>query len=124
MTVSRRPISFVATVQPEKAKAFYRDVLGLKLLESSPYALVFGDGDAMLRVQIVPELGVAPYTVHGWQVTDIAREIEALVSKGVTFLMFDQFRQDEMGIWTSPDGHKIAWLKDPCGNILSLTEFS
>ena len=32
-------------------------------------------------------------------------------------------QQDVRGIWTSPDGAKIAWFKDPNGNILSLTEF-
>lgn len=48
MTISRRPISFVATLVPEKAKAFYGGVLGLELLEDSPYALVFSDGGNML----------------------------------------------------------------------------
>jgi hypothetical protein len=32
--------------------------------------------------------------------------------------------QDERGVWISPDGHKIAWFRDPSGNNLSLTEFT
>jgi predicted enzyme related to lactoylglutathione lyase len=32
--------------------------------------------------------------------------------------------QDELGIWTTPDGTKVAWFKDPDGNTLSLTEFA
>ena len=123
MANPRRPISFVATLEPEKAKAFYGAVLGLELIEESPYALAFADGENMLRVQIVAELSPASYTVHGWQVTGIAREIEELASKGVAFLSFDQLPQDALGIWTTPDGNKIAWFKDPSGNILSLTEY-
>ena len=34
------------------------------------------------------------------------------------------FPQDELGVWTSPGGAKVAWFKDPDGNTLSLTEFS
>lgn len=124
MTKLRQPISFVATAEPEKARAFYGDVLGLELVENSPYALVFSDGGNTLRVQIVAELSPAKHTVHGWQVTEIEREIEELVPKGVEFLTFDQLGQNASGVWKSPDGHKIAWFKDPSGNILSLTEFS
>lgn len=61
---------------------------------------------------------------HGWQVADIAQEVKQLASKGVAFLQFDQLPQDPSGIWTTPGGHKIAWFKDPCGNIVSLTQFT
>lgn len=122
MKPQRRSISFVATLRPEKARVFYGEVLGLVHLETSPYALVFADGDSTLRVQIVAELHPASHTVHGWQVTDIEKEIEDLTSKGVAFLRFDQLGQSASGVWETPDGHKIAWFKDPCGNILSFTE--
>ena len=120
----RRPISFVATTEPDIAKVFYGQVLGLNLCEASPFALVFDDGAHTLRVQIVTELTPASHTVHGWEVTDIEREIAALASKGVVFLTFDQLPQNTIGVWTSPDHHKIAWFKDPSGNILSLTQFA
>lgn len=123
MTPSRRPVSFVATSDPEQAKVFYRDVMGLTLLETSPYALVFDDGGALLRVQIVSELSEVSHTAHGWQVTDIDHEIETLASKGVVFLTFEPLAQSPSGIWTSPDGHKIAWFRDPSKNILSLTQY-
>lgn len=78
----------------------------------------------MLRVQIVAQLRPAAHTVHGWQVSDIHKEIESLAAKGVAFLAFDQLGQDEHGVWTTPDGSKIAWFKDPDGNTLSLTQFT
>lgn len=123
MKKSRHPISFVATLEPEKAKIFYGEVLGLEIIESSPYALVFSDGENMLRVQIVAELRPASHTAHGWEVTNIKQEIEDLMSKGVEFLTFDQLGQDALGVWTTPDGHKIAWFKDPSCNVLSFTEY-
>lgn len=124
MTLSRRPISFVATTDPKAAKAFFGKTLGLNLLESSPYALVFSDGGHMLRVQIVTDLRPAQHTVHGWRVTNIKRDVEELASKGVEFLMFEQLSQSAAGVWTTPNGDKIAWFKDPSGNTLSLTEFT
>lgn len=124
MTASRQPISFLATAQPALARAFYADVIGLTPMEHSPHALVFRDGTATLRVQIVTDLHPAPYTAHGWQVPDIALEISRLAAKGVVFSVFEHLGQGATGVWTTPDGHKIAWFKDPCGNVLSLTEFA
>lgn len=121
--LARSPVSFIATMHPEKALAFYRDAMGLTLAERSPYALVFAEGESSLRVQIVDTFVPATHTVHGWKVSDIFAQIENLKAKGVTFLTFKNMVQSVEGIWTSPDGHKIAWFKDPSDNILSLTEF-
>lgn len=118
----RRPVSFVATADPEKAKAFYGDILGLKLVEATPFALVFADGENTLRVQIVTEVAPAPYTAHGWEVGDIEAEVQALVSAGVKPLKFEHLTQDDLGAWTTPEGHRIAWFHDADGNILSFTE--
>ncbi len=120
----RIPVSFIATAQPDLARSFYSDVIGLTLLEVPPFALVYEDKGQILRVQIVDALSPPPYTVHGWQVSDVKFEITDLGSKGVEFLKFENMEQDALGIWTTPKGDKIAWFKDPCGNILSLTEFS
>ena len=122
MERSRQPVSFIATARPDETQAFFSDVLGLKLIERSPFALVYSDAGHVLRIQIVPELLPASYTVHGWQVANIVEEVAGLVAKDVQFQFFDHLSQDEQGIWTSPDGHKIAWFTDPCGNVLSLTQ--
>ena len=85
--------------------------------------MVFDANGTMLRVQKVQELLPARHAVLGWDVRDIRAEIEALTKKGVRFERFDGLPQDELGIWTSPAGGKIAWFKDPDGNTLSLTQF-
>jgi catechol 2,3-dioxygenase-like lactoylglutathione lyase family enzyme len=116
-------IAFVATAQPGRALKFYGEVLGLNLVEDTPFALVFDVGGRMLRIQKVQMLVPAPHTVLGWGVPDIRSEIESLMSRGVAFEQYPGMLQDELGVWTSPDGHKVAWFRDADGNNLSLTEF-
>jgi catechol 2,3-dioxygenase-like lactoylglutathione lyase family enzyme len=116
-------MAFTQTAQPDKAKAFYSDVLGLKFVEDSPFSLVFQAGGTMIRVQKVRELTPLPFTALGWKVPDIKAAIEELAKKGVTFERFQWLEQDDAGIWTTPDGTKVCWFKDPDGNILSMTEF-
>lgn len=114
--------AFVSTVKPGEAKVFYRDVLGLKLLSEDGFALEFNANGTLLRVTIVKELKPQAFTVLGWNVEDISSTIESLNNKGVTCEKYEFFEQDNLGIWTSPNGSKVAWFKDPDGNILSLTE--
>jgi catechol 2,3-dioxygenase-like lactoylglutathione lyase family enzyme len=123
MLSSASIMAFSATKNPDKAKAFYQDTLKLKLTGDEPFALVFDVSGTMLRVSKVQELTPAPFTVLGWKVKDIAAEIRELKSRGVTFEFFQGFPQDDLAIWTSPSGAKVAWFKDPDGNLLSLTEF-
>jgi catechol 2,3-dioxygenase-like lactoylglutathione lyase family enzyme len=116
-------VAFVATANPSSAKAFYGNVLGLPLVSEDDFALVFDANGTMLRVQIVKELRPAPYTALGWSVPGIHAAAAGLQAAGVQFERYPWMRQDEQGVWTSPSGAKIAWFKDPDGNVLSLTEF-
>lgn len=114
--------SFVPTVMPDKAKAFYRDILGLTLLSEDKYALEFEANGRLLRVISVPELKPQQFTALGWNVGDISSTIKELNDKGVVCEKYDFLAQDNAGAWTSPSGAKVAWFKDPDGNILSLTQ--
>ncbi|MEM6475571.1 MAG: VOC family protein [Pseudomonadota bacterium] len=118
-----KAIQFVASAQPEAALEFYRDTLGFSLLEDSPFALAFDAAGTMLWVQKVEDLDPYPFTAIGWQVDDIAAERDRLAARGVKFLDFPHFDQDERDIWTTPDGAKVCWFRDPDGNTLSLTQF-
>ena len=114
--------TFVPTTKPGQAKVFYRDILGLKLLSEDDYALEFEAGGILLRVAIVPELKPHAFTILGWNVPDISSLIKSLNEKGVEFEKYGFMEQDSLGIWTAPSGAKVAWFKDPDGNVLSLTE--
>lgn len=117
-------VGFVGVSDLDAAQSFYGDTLGLTLVDERPFALVGLVGDAMVRITAVGTPVVAPYTVLGWAVDDIAEAVDDLASRGVVFARFDGLDQDERGVWTAPGGAKIAWLRDPDGNVVSLTEFA
>lgn len=115
-------IGFVATTQPEEAKRFYEQCLGLRLIEDTPFALVFETGNTTVRIQKVETLSTPPYTTLGWEVTNIAETVEQLSNNGVEFERFTGLPQNDAGIWQTPDGAQIAWFKDTDGNTLSITQ--
>ncbi len=114
--------AFVPTIKPDEARSFYRDVLGLKLLSEDNYALEFNANGTLLRVIIVPELKPQLFTVLGWNVSDIVSTVKSLNKKNVFCEKYGFLEQDKLGIWTAPGGAKVAWFKDPDGNVLSLSE--
>lgn len=115
-------ICFVATKVPQRAREFYGDVLGLRLVSDDPFAMVFDANGVILRIAKVQELSPAKHTVLGWAVADLDAEIRSLRGRGVTFERFPGLPQDDAGVWVSPTGAQIAWFKDPDENLLSLTE--
>ena len=67
---------------------------------------------------------VPPYTSLGWQVDSVTKIVRELAAKGVVTVRYGFLQQDEDGIWQSPSGARIAWFRDPDGNVLSLTEIA
>ena len=123
MLGSRKLVAFIATRDLGRAKAYYRDTLGLSLISEDEFALVFDAAGTMLRITRVQEVAAAEYTVLGWQVPDIVRMAKNLQKAHVTLQRYPGMPQDELGIWTSPRGARVAWFKDPDGNTLSITQF-
>lgn len=124
MLNSARLMCFAATTRAEEARRFYRDVLGLRLVDDGPFALEFDANGTMLRIQKVDALVPATHTTLGWQVADIRASIDDLAKHGVELARYAGMPQDERGIWCSPSGAQVAWFRDPDGNTLSLTQFS
>jgi catechol 2,3-dioxygenase-like lactoylglutathione lyase family enzyme len=115
-------IAFVPTRDADKARAFYEGVLGLRFIKDDGFALVFDANGIMVRVAKGQQFTPAPYTILGWEVSDIENEVRSLQKKGVHFEIFGFFKQDDLGIWTAPTGDKVAWFKDPDGNTLSVSQ--
>jgi catechol 2,3-dioxygenase-like lactoylglutathione lyase family enzyme len=124
MLKSNAIIAFVATTDQARAKKFYAKTLGLRLVSEDGFALVFDAGGTMLRVATVEKLQPAGYTVLGWIVANIAATVRKLKRRGISFQRYPGMEQDELAIWTSPAGARIAWFEDPDGNTLSLTEIA
>ena len=115
-------IAFVPTTDSAKARAFYEGVLGLQFISDDGFALVFSANRIMLRVIRARQFTPVQYTILGWQVKQIADVVAQLQTRGVHFERFGFFEQDDLGIWKAPNGDKVAWFKDPDGNVLSLSE--
>jgi catechol 2,3-dioxygenase-like lactoylglutathione lyase family enzyme len=122
MLGSVKIIAFVPTKDPAKARSFYEGVLGLRFVKDDGFALVLDANRIMIRVAKAPEFKPAPFTVLGWQVSEIEKVVAALHEKGVHFEIFGFLQQDKLGIWTAPSGDKVAWFKDPDGNVLSVSQ--
>jgi predicted enzyme related to lactoylglutathione lyase len=99
------------------------EALGLKFVSQDSFALVLDGNGTMLRIAKVGEFKPAKFTILGFNVSDITQEVAALREKGINCERYPGMQQDEMGIWNSPSGARVAWFKDPDGNVLSLTEF-
>ncbi len=114
---------FSATKNTAAAKDFYSNILGLTLVEDSPFALAFDCNGTMLRVQKVPDHVPPKHTSLGWNVTDIAKAVQELVNKGIRFERYPGMAQDDIGVWNSPSVASVAWFLEPDGNTLSLTQW-
>jgi catechol 2,3-dioxygenase-like lactoylglutathione lyase family enzyme len=122
MLGSNNIVAFVPTRDAEKARAFYEGVLGLRFVKDDGFALVFDANGIMIRVAKAPEFNPLPFTLLGWEVSGIENVVRALQNKGVHCEIFGFFKQDELGIWTAPTGDRVAWFKDPDGNLLSVSQ--
>lgn len=121
--VNYNPIAFIPTNNPEAARTFYEQTLGLTFESDDQFAMVFriGPTRTMLRIVRSGAFTPAPFTIFGWESNDIEQDVTALAAKGIEFLRFSFFQQDPLGVWTAPGGAKVAWFKDPDGNTLSLS---
>ena len=121
------PVGFIPTTQPEAARKFYEETLGLRFISDDQFAMVFrvGSGEGtMLRITRAPSFTPMPFTIYGWEVDDMQGTVAELTAKGVELQRYGFLEQDEQGIWSAPGGAAVAWFKDPDGNTLSLSKHS
>lgn len=119
-----KPVTFIGTRDRAAAKEFYGEKLGLTQVSEDPFAVVYDLAGTMLRLSDIADHVATPHTVLGWIVDDIEAAIDQLAARGVAFQIYDGFGQDARGVWRSPGGGPaIAWMLDPDGNNLSLTQF-
>lgn len=122
MVPGSKLIAFVPTRNAENALNFYQDILGLRFISDDSFAIVMESNDTMVRLVRIDEFIPASYTILGWQVEDIEEVVKKLAAKGVLFERYSFLNQSEDGIWTAPEGAKVAWFHDPDGNTLSFSQ--
>jgi len=114
-------VGFVVTTDYDKARAFYEGKLGLEFVSLDEFALVMEAGKNKIRITKLLEFTPVPRTVLGWEVEDVEAMVLWLRGRGVETEKYGFVPDQELGIWTAPSGDKVAWFKDPDGNVLSLS---
>ncbi len=114
-------VAFVPTSDTARARRFYQDVLGFRLLDNSPFAVVFDACGTMLRVAAAAGFKPHPFTVLGFSVANLEECMTEMAAKGIVFERYRGMDQDGAGVWTAPSTSRIAWFKDPDGNLLSVS---
>lgn len=115
-------VGFVPTKDSARSREFYEGKLGFKFVSDDQFALVMQAGKSMIRIAKAGKFTPAQYTVMGWEVTDIEAVVKWLTGRGVSFEKYPFVQDQKSGIWTTPNGDKVAWFKDPDGNVLSVSQ--
>ncbi|ETD34564.1 VOC family protein [Williamsia sp. D3] len=108
----------------EEARSFYSETLGLEV-EDGPMGLLnlHLTGSTNVLVYPKPDHEPAVFTILNFEVPDIDAAVTALTERGVEFDRYDDFDQDERGVFRgsrNDQGPDIAWFRDPSGNVLSI----
>jgi catechol 2,3-dioxygenase-like lactoylglutathione lyase family enzyme len=122
MLAESKMIGFVPTKDSAKARDFYEGKLGFQFVNDDPFALVMRAGQTMIRISKAKDFTPVPYTVLGWEVQNVEAMVAWLTGRGVVFEKYPFVQDQQLGIWTAPTGDKVAWLKDPDGNVLSVSQ--
>ena len=122
MLTAGKMVGFVLTKDYEQARAFYEGKLGFDFVSLDQFALVMRAGENMIRIVKMPDFVPLRSTVLGWEVGDVEAVVGWLVGRGVPVEKYPWVQDKERGIWTTPDGNKVAWFKDPDGNVLSVSQ--
>jgi catechol 2,3-dioxygenase-like lactoylglutathione lyase family enzyme len=123
MLASSKMVGFVPTRDSQRAREFYEGKLGFEFISDDPFALVVRAGNNKVRVAKVPQdFKPVAFTILGWEVQSIERVVAWLKGRGVVFEKYPFIQDPELGIWTAPGGDRVAWFKDPDGNVLSVAQ--
>jgi len=108
------------------AKAFYGETLGLEVSEVPDMHGLLDlrlPGGGRVMIYAKPDHVAATFTVLNFPVDDIDEAVDELTRRGATFERYDDgpVKTDDKGVLRG-NGPKIAWFRDPAGNILSVLE--
>jgi len=122
MLASAKMTGFVPTKDYDQARAFYEGKLGFTFVSLDQFALVVLAGEHKIRIAKIPSFTPLQGTILGWEVENIEQVVIWLQGRGVITEKFPFAQDQHLGIWTAPGGDKVAWFKDPDGNILGVSQ--
>jgi len=114
-------IANIAVKNLSTAKRFYADTLGLKQVAAEgEEAIVYRSGNTTLNVYRSDYAGTNKATAVTWTVPDVEETVQELKAKGVKFEHYDTLGMQRSGDIHTAGDMKVAWFKDPDGNILNV----
>jgi catechol 2,3-dioxygenase-like lactoylglutathione lyase family enzyme len=122
MLATARMTGFLLTKDYDKSRAFFEGKLGFTFVSLDQFALVMNTGQNPIRIVKMPNFTPLQSTVLGWEVQDIEATVAWLGKRGVEFEKYPFVQDRERGIWEAPGGDRVAWFKDPDGNVLGLSQ--
>ncbi len=122
MIAKGKLMGFLATHDYDKAKEFFVGKLGAQFISQDQFALAVEIGGHHIRIVKIAEFKPVKWTVLGWEVEDVPATVRWLKKQGVETEKYPFVEDKEFGIWSAPDGGKVAWFKDPDGNVLSVSQ--
>ena len=115
-------VTFVPVTDMAKARAFYEGKLGFEFISHDQFALVVKVGGHMIRISKMPNFVPLQGTILGWEVDNIEAVVGWLKERGVPVEKYPFIQDQELGIWNAPGGARVAWFKDPDGNVLGVSQ--
>ena len=106
------------------SEKFYVRTLGLPIRARLPGTLLLDAGGSDLRVVQVEQTTPSQHTVIGFAVPDVDAAMAALAGRGLVAKRFTGFNHAANGVIAAPDGSRVAWLRDPDSNLLSVVELA
>src|ERR1700727_1363384 len=95
------------------AESFYAGLLGLHVVDRSPFAVVVASANgAKIRCALTSGAKAQPFTILGWEVADIHASVKELRKRKIEPIVYPHFTQDEDGVWTAPGGAMVVWFHD------------
>ena len=122
MLASGKMVGFLFTKDYDMARAFYEGKLGFEFVTLDGHAMVMKIGGHKVRISKAPNFTPLQGTVLGWEVADVVATAKWLKERGIALEKYPFVQDRELGIWTTPNGDKVAWFKDPDGNVLSISQ--
>ncbi len=125
-----RMIAMIAVADMTRAAEFYEGRLGLPALRTDAdgsKVYLSGGHEALVVYPSPDHAGRSTATLAAWHVDDVERTVDELTAAGVTFEQYEgvleggfDYGTDEKGISPRAGGGRVAWFRDPDGNLFSI----
>lgn len=124
MLANSQAVAFAPALDLDRSREFYEGVLGLTVTLQDEFTVRAQAGGVGIWITRVASFTAQPFTVVGFNVDDIDAVIDGVSARGVVFEHYGFLgeAQDSSGVWTAPSGARVAWFKDPDGNLLSVQQ--